>query len=151
MPPEGLPSHLEGHRHHRYANRRPHVMTPTQNTREKTAAAFAEYGAATSRFQHRTDLNGPIWNSQAFSPAAPINSNFRRKAGFVAISVAWAMNIAMPEGTTSTTLSRDQRKWWRAISATGTWRDHPSRRMSNIAADPTRMTNPTMWTISTTG
>jgi len=54
-------------------------------------------------------------------------------------------------GTIRSTLARDQRRRWRSIPVTGSCLESPSSLRSNIAALPTRTTNPRMWRISTIG
>ena len=135
----------------KYAMRRPHVITAIQTTMDSTAAARAATGASAATFHAPTERYGTMWKKATFNAAVASSASFSRNAGLVANSVACAVNIMSPAGTTSASPAHDQRSRWLASAVTGRPRPSPSTRKSNITTAPTRITKPTIWTISTIG
>ena len=74
-----------------------------------------------------------------------------RNASFETKSVAWAVNIISPLGTTINKAPSVHGSVWRDSAVTEIDRDNPSSRRSSIVTEPTRVTKPTMCAISTIG
>src|SRR5688572_18201679 len=138
-------------RNQRYASNRPHAITPIHIISDSAACSLAEGGVATATFQRSTERYGPRWKNTALIAAAKISVSFSTNARFVMKSSACAMNMRSPVGTIRSSAPSVHGSRCRDNSLTGTRLDSPSSLRSSIAIDPTSITKPQIWTISTDG
>src|SRR5690606_20055601 len=91
------------------------------------------------------------WNTSTLKAAMPKSPIFNQKVGSPPSALALVMKSNMHEGIISNSPLADHGSKWRDKSDNDIFLETPSRRKSNINAAPTRITIPTICTISKAG
>lgn len=126
-------------------------MTATQTPIEATADNFAAAGTAASLTSRRCRLKINRWNTSAFSAATPNSPIFSKKVGSTPSALALVMNSNMPDGMIRNNPLADHGNKWPDNSDSDILLEMPNSRKSNMNAGPTRITMPTICTISKAG